>query len=245
MSDLSQQNNESTLITERTDVYLDWDSGNTSEDRAAYSALQKNHSLPVVCKKKILEVRDEQLQVELIRGAQQGKRQCLEQLARQAKDRLHVYVYRLTQQHELSQEIVQESLVAMFEVIGKLREPDRFCPWLYSIATNKLRCHYKNEHIRRKANMSSITRNLPPNQRQSGFENLVGEELRQIVSMAMNKLKTRYKAVLIMRCYDDMSYSEIAESLGSSEFGTRMLFIRAKRTLQKELSRNGFGAGNW
>jgi RNA polymerase sigma factor (sigma-70 family) len=93
--------------------------------------------------------------------------------------------------------------------------------------------------------MSGITSKLLPNQRQSGFDNLVDEELRQIVSMAMNKLKARYKAVLIMRCYDDMSYSEIAESLNSSKFGTRMLFIRAKRTLQKELSRNGFGAGKW
>jgi RNA polymerase sigma-70 factor (ECF subfamily) len=184
----------------------------------------------------------QQLQIELIRGAQQGNRQCLEQLARQAKGCLEVYVYRLTQQHELSQEIVQESLLEMFKVIGKLREPDHFWPWLYGIATNKLRRHYKKEQARRKVAMSSITGKLSPNQRQSGFENLVGEELKQIVSRAMNKLKTRYKAVLIMRCYDDMSYSEIAESLGSSEFGTRMLFMRGKRALQKELSRNGFGA---
>ena len=33
MSDLYQQNNESTLTAERTDVYLDWDSGNKSEGR--------------------------------------------------------------------------------------------------------------------------------------------------------------------------------------------------------------------
>ncbi|MHC4432298.1 MAG: RNA polymerase sigma factor [Planctomycetota bacterium] len=54
----------------------------------------------------------------------------------------------------------------------------------------------------------------------------------------------RHKAVLVMRCYDGMTHSEIAESLGCSEFSTRMLFLRAKRALQRELSRNGFAKGS-
>ncbi len=41
MSDLYQQNNESTLTADRTDVYLDWDSGNNSKGRAASSVLTK------------------------------------------------------------------------------------------------------------------------------------------------------------------------------------------------------------
>ena len=201
--------------------------------------LQQNHSLPAVHKKKLLEGR-QQLQIEIVRGAQQGNRQCLEQLARQAKGCLEVYVYRITQQHELSQEIVQESLLEMFKVIGKLRKPDHFWPWLYGIATNKLRRHYRTEQKQRKIVLSSLTGKLSPMQRQSSFENLVGEELKQIISSAMNKLKIQHKAVLIMRCYNDMAYSEIAESLGSSEVRIRMLFMRGKRALQKELCRNGF-----
>lgn len=183
------------------------------------------------------------LQIELIRGAQRGNKQCLEQLARQAKDRLHTYVYRLTQREELTQEIVQESLVEMFKVIGKLRKEDRFWPWLYGIATNKLRRHYRTEQTQRRVAISSV-RKRTPKDRQDGFENLVSEELKQIVSGAMKKLRTRHKAVLVMRCYDDMPYSQIAETMGCSEFSTRMLFMRAKRALQKELSRNGFGKGS-
>ncbi len=187
----------------------------------------------------------EQLQqIELIKGAQRGNRQCLEELAEQAKERLQVYVYRLTQQQELTAEIVQESLVEMFKVIGKLRESDRFWPWLYGIATNKLHRYYRTEQKQRKFATADMPEKMTFKERQGGFEKLVGEELKQIVAKAMNKLKTRHKAVLVMRCYDDMAYSEIAESIGSSEFGTRMLFVRAKRALQKELSRNGFSRGS-
>jgi len=183
-------------------------------------------------------------QIELIRGAQRGNKQCLDQLAQQARERLRTYVFRLTQQEDLTQEIVQESLLEMFKVIGKLRKADRFWPWLYGIATNKLRRYYRTERTQRKVAISSLQKKRTLNDHQDGFENLVGEELKQIVSGAMKKLRTRHKAILIMRCYDDMPYSEIAESMGCSEFSTRMLFMRAKRALQKELSRNGFGKGS-
>ncbi|MFQ6035208.1 MAG: RNA polymerase sigma factor, partial [Sedimentisphaerales bacterium] len=183
-------------------------------------------------------------QIELIRQAQRGDRQCLDQLAQQARERLRTYVYRLTQRDDLTQEIVQESLFEMCKVLGKLQKTDRFWPWLYGIATNKLRRYYRTEHTQRKLAINSVTKKGIPKDRQDGLERLVSEELKQIVAEAMAKLRTRHKAVLVMRCYDGMAYSEIAESMGCSEFSTRMLFLRAKRALQRELSRNGFGKGS-
>ncbi|MHC4204121.1 MAG: RNA polymerase sigma factor, partial [Planctomycetota bacterium] len=180
-------------------------------------------------------------QIELIRRAQCGDRQCLGQLAKQARERLYTYVYRLTQQNDLAEEIVQESLLEMCKVIGKLKKSDRFWPWLYGIAINKLRRYYRTEQAQRRVAVSSMKRKSTVKERQDGLENLVSEELKHIVSGAMKKLRTRHKAVLVMRCYDGMPYSDIAESMGCSEFSTRMLFLRAKRALQRELSRNGFG----
>ncbi len=188
---------------------------------------------------------DQQLdQVELIRRAQCGDRQCLEELAEQARGRLHTYVYRLTQQDELTQEIVQESLFEMYKVLGKLKSAERFWPWLHGIATNKLKRHYRTERTQRNLAVSSAERKGSSKERQDGLERLVGEELKQIVCSAMQKLRTQHKAVLVMRCYDGMAYADIAEAMGCSEFGTRMLFLRAKRALQRELSKNGFGKGS-
>ena len=188
---------------------------------------------------------DEQCdQIELIRRAQYGNKECLDQLAEQARKRLHTYVYRLTQQEELTQEIVQESLFEMCKVLGKLEKADRFWPWLHGIATNKLRRYYRTERTQRNLATASLTEKASHKERQDGLERLVGEELKTIVWSAMKKLKTQHKAVLVMRCYDQMAYADIAEAMGTSEFGTRMLFMRAKRALQKELSRNGFGKGS-
>jgi RNA polymerase sigma-70 factor (ECF subfamily) len=182
--------------------------------------------------------------IPLVELAQRGDKLSLNRLAGIAGERLRVYVYRLTQNNDLTQEIVQESLLEMCKVLGKLQRADRFWSWLYGIATNKLHRHYRTEKALQHAAASEERRRGSVKERQGGFENLVSQELRQIVSTAMQKLRTRHKAVLIMRCYDGMSYSEIAESMGCSEFSTRMLFMRAKQSLQKELSRNGFGKGS-
>lgn len=182
--------------------------------------------------------------IELVERARQGDKQSLSQLATMARERLRVYVYRLTQSQDLTQEIVQESLLEMCRVLGKLKQNDRFWPWLYGIATNKLHRHHRTEKAMRNAAAAEERRRGPMKERQGGLENLVSQELRQIVSTAMQKLRTRYKAVLVMRCYDGMTYAEIADSMGCTEFSTRMLFVRAKRALQKELSRNGFSKGS-
>jgi len=183
-------------------------------------------------------------QVELVERARQGDKASLEKLAAMARERLRVYVYRLTQKDDLTQEIVQESLLEMCKILGKLQKTDRFWPWLYGIATNKLHRHYRTEKAMRHAVASEERRRQTIREREEGFEGLVGEELKQIVSNAMQKLRTRHKAVLVMRCYDGMSYSDIAESMGCNEFSTRMLFVRAKRALQKELLKSGFGRGS-
>jgi len=128
-------------------------------------------------------------QIELIRQAQRGDRECLDQLAQQARERLRTYVYRLTQRDDLTQEIVQESLFEMCKVLGKLKRTDRFWPWLYGIATNKLRRYYRTEHTQRKLAINSVAKKATPKDRQDGLDRLVSEELRQIVSEAMQKLR--------------------------------------------------------
>ncbi|MBL7186819.1 MAG: RNA polymerase sigma factor [Phycisphaerae bacterium] len=182
--------------------------------------------------------------VELIERARRGDKASLDELATLARERLRTYVYRMTQEDSLTQDIVQETLFEMCKALGKLKNTERFWPWLHGIATNKLKRFYRTERTQRNLAAASAKRKGEMADRVDGLENLVSEELKGIVSAAMKKLRVRHKAVLVMRCYDGMTHSEIAESLGCSEFSTRMLFLRAKRALQRELSRNGFAKGS-
>ncbi len=59
MAVLIQQNTESTVIAENIDISLNCGDGNNARGRITAPALQKNHLLLLVCKKKILKVRQQ------------------------------------------------------------------------------------------------------------------------------------------------------------------------------------------
>jgi RNA polymerase sigma factor (sigma-70 family) len=180
----------------------------------------------------------------LVRQARLGNRESLETLSKLVRGRLYAYVYRIVLREHLAQDIVQESMLEMFKVLGELQRADRFWPWLRGIAFNKIRRHYMEEKRRREVPASKLQK---PRHRSTeahaGFAKLVSEELKQIVISTMGELKPQYRKVLIMRCYEEMEYSEIAELMGCSELSSRVLFCRAKRSLQKHLSNKGFRKG--
>jgi hypothetical protein len=59
MSDLCQQNAESGVIPENTEVSMNWGTGKKSKGRADSLKLQNNHLLPRVRKRKVLKVRQQ------------------------------------------------------------------------------------------------------------------------------------------------------------------------------------------
>ncbi len=180
---------------------------------------------------------------ELVVKAQHGDDESLNRLSEDVRQRLYTYVFRLTMREELSQDIVQESMLEMFRFLDKLERADRFWPWLRRIAMNKVYHHYRREKARRTVSMSESGYQGVGEQGHEGLANLVTQELKQIVRDTMVHLRARYREVLVMRCYEDMDYAQIAEELGCSEFNARVLFFRAKKSLAKQLSRRGLGKG--
>jgi RNA polymerase sigma-70 factor (ECF subfamily) len=180
--------------------------------------------------------------IQLVKQAQSGDEESMNHLAEVVREPLCIYVHRLTLDDALTQDILQETLLEMFKFLNKLEKANRFWSWLLRIATNNVNDHYKREGRRRTASMSKMPE-AGPKEKQEGLENLIGQELKQVVSAAMSALKPQHRTVLTLRCYEELAYSEISEVIGCSTFGARMLFVRAKKALVKQLSRRGFGKG--
>ncbi|MBN2138993.1 MAG: sigma-70 family RNA polymerase sigma factor [Sedimentisphaerales bacterium] len=182
--------------------------------------------------------------IELVRRARLGDSKSLAALAERFRGRLYAYVYRIVVDRDLAQDVVQETMLQMLTVIGKLENAERFWPWLRAIAFNRIRRAYKegkNRRSRAMANKSNGERR--DSQEDGGLAKLVAEELRGAVVACIKELKPEQRRVLTMRCYEEMEYSEIGELTGCSELGARVRFCRAKRALQKRLSKKGFGKG--
>ena len=182
--------------------------------------------------------------LELVKKAQLGDKECLNRLAEAARVRLREYVQRLTLQEDLTEDIVQESILEMFKVFDKLKKADRFWNWLDGIAFNKVRSHYGRRWRHKTKSVSDAGCEIAETNSPDGLAEMVTAELKQIVIKSMHRLQPRHRAVLTMRCYKGMKYSEIAELMKCSEFGVQALFYRAKKALAKELSHHGLGKGS-
>ena len=127
--------------------------------------------------------------IELVKRARLGDDKSLEQLAQNVRGRLYAYVYRMVLDADAAQDIVQESMLEMFKILGKLEKDDRFWPWLRGIAFNKMRRHAAKERRHRKIPIRETARaKSAPGPAGESLADAVGEEIKQIVVKAMGEL---------------------------------------------------------
>jgi len=170
--------------------------------------------------------------VRLVKRAKLGDKESLDRLTELAVERLRVDIFRLTLREDLAEDVVQETLFEMLRVLKDLKDAHRFWPWLYKIALNKVRQHYRVEKRRQTVTVSAAEQKDSQRSSEHVMAEAISRELRDIVLGAMRRLKPRQRAILTMRCYREMGYSQIAESMGCSEFAAKMLFYRAKKSLR-------------
>jgi len=181
--------------------------------------------------------------MDLILQARQGDKASLNQLAEVASVRVEQFIYRITLREDVSHDVAQETIIEMLKIFGKLRHVERFWYWLYGIARNKMLKHFRQDRRHNGASISDHENDLVGLDRDQTVAQVVTEELRQIVVQCIKQLHPRHRAILTLRCYEQMEYSDIAEHLGCTEFGARSLFYRAKKSLAKKLTSHGLGKG--
>jgi len=186
---------------------------------------------------------EEQTWSELVKLAQQGRSESVDLLAQKAEGRLRAYVYRVTLDFELTEDLSQEVLLQMVKSLDGLNKAESFWPWMYRIAQNKIRQYYKTKEktalVSEPAFFQDFLAYRGDYQKDEGLRRLVNKDLSKKVMAAMKQIRQQYRAILSLRCFEDLSYSDIAVAMDCSEVRARVLFYRAKHALKKELGHQG------
>ncbi|MHC4526616.1 MAG: RNA polymerase sigma factor [Planctomycetota bacterium] len=176
---------------------------------------------------------------DLVAAAKAGNRSSLSQLAVCIRQRLYPYLERRTCDKDLSEDVLQETLLAMVRFIPRLEDLGSFWPWIYSIAGNKIKSHYRRQQ-RRRGLLSGGTADTYCRQRRQDSRDAsdvaVDRETQQAVLAALGRLDRQYRDVVQQHCLQEMSFSEIATATGCSCEQVRTRFFRAKRSLRARLS---------
>ncbi len=180
----------------------------------------------------------------LVEQAGLGNRESMEQLAREAELRLRAYIYRTTLDEDLTNDLVQETLLEMVKSLKGLRRVKNFWPWVFRIASNKTIDYFRMRKSRSAVQFSTLEDSLLDSvlRDESGEAagSVMRRELGQMVFRAIAKLKYRQRAILSLRCFEDMPYPQIAQAVGCTENEARVSFFRAKQALKRQLTRRGF-----
>ena len=125
------------------------------------------------------------------------------------------YLYRLVGGDRLlAEDLVQETFLRLLR--QRTCPPDRpFKPWLYTIATNLARDHFKSVAVRqrwRRGDEEDALLHLSDSAPGPEERALVAEQGSE-VRAALAELSEEYRLVIILRFYQGFSLSDIAEAL--------------------------------
>lgn len=167
---------------------------------------------------------------ELVIAIQEGDVFAFEYLVRRYQKRLHSFVRRVVGDHQAAQDVVQESFISLYKTIDRVDTGKKFSTYVFSIARNKAISHLRS--LKKQISLEEIT---VMDEDESLYEGLIASEARHTVGKALARLEEKYRRVIRLYYFDDLSYEEIGKTMRIPVNTVRTHLSRAKIALRKLL----------
>ena len=161
----------------------------------------------------------------LIIGCKDGSNECFSQIVDMYANRCYGYFYRLTGNHDLSDELLSELFVKLVEKIGSYKGGS-FEGWLFRIAANLFHDHLRGKQRRKKL----IEARQGQIESDSRAPAKAEDERIDRLQIQLQRLDTDTRELILLRYYSQMSFKEIAR-MRSEPIGTTL--AKTHRGLKK------------
>ncbi|MGB7062541.1 MAG: sigma-70 family RNA polymerase sigma factor [Candidatus Zixiibacteriota bacterium] len=174
---------------------------------------------------------------ELILKAQKGDLHSFDVLVGRYQRKIYFLALRMVKGHDAADDIAQETFINAYSAIKSFKIGYSFYTWLYRICMN-LSINYLK---RRKFVIpeSQFEEETSPLERGAAgadpSNHLALKELEDKIEKALDSLPPKFKAVLVLRVYEDLSYEEIAKTLKISIGTVMSRLFRARERMQEIL----------
>ncbi len=155
--------------------------------------------------------------------------QNIEEIYNQYSKMLYKYIFCLSGNEELSEEIVQETFLVAVKDINKFEGKCKISTWLCSIAKNiwyqKLRKDKKNIPIDEVSNTLILEESIE--------EKICEKETKMELLKNIQKLDEDTRNVIYLRAFGNLNYEEIAEIMNKTSSWARVTYFRGKQKLRE------------
>jgi len=197
--------------------------------------LQNSFSMQSVNQQNQYKYTDE----ELIASFQNGNEQAYIELVRRYRDRLMTFVFRFLGDMELSEDIVQDTMIKVYTHKHYYKEIAKFSTWIYTIAGNLAKTELRKRKRRKVTLLSQMNTDdrkyeIPSTELQS--EDIVqGEYTERYIQKAILQLPLHFRTVVILRDIQELSYEEISKIVNVPLGTVKSRINRARLQLQQTL----------
>lgn len=150
--------------------------------------------------------------------------------------------YRFVNVKEIAEDLTQDVFIEVYRSIKNFRGESKLSTWIYRIAVTKSLDYLKAQKRKKRfAYLKSIfgdeelEEQLPMNDVTNPDTILENKNRIEILLNALSTLPESQRVAFTLSKYDELSYKEIAEILGTTIPSVESLIHRAKKNLKKKL----------
>ncbi|MFN9845098.1 MAG: sigma-70 family RNA polymerase sigma factor [Planctomycetota bacterium] len=182
--------------------------------------------------------RQERTDPELIEAVLAGSEEAFAALVERYQDRVVRLLSRYCRDAIECEDLAQEVFLKVFRKLHTFQGESQFFTWLYRIAVNAATDHISRASTRRLKLVEDDSALDERNERDdSPLAPLLSAELAVAVRAIVDALPEKFRTVLVLREYEDLSYTEIAEVLGVQMGTVESRLFRARQRVKEALER--------
>ncbi len=165
----------------------------------------------------------------------------MEEIYEEYSKLIYNYLFSLTNNVEISQELMQETFYSAIKNIKKFKGNSSVKTWLLKIAVNKWKNYLKTSKNNQLYSLDEDIKEIEKLLSEPSFEkDLMEKEKRIFLYKSIHKLDENTKEVIYLRLESNFSFKEIGNILGKSEEWARITFYRGKQKLKEDFENEGF-----
>ncbi len=169
-----------------------------------------------------------------MRRVASGERDALSLLLRRYASPLLTFLRRMNGDHHRSEELFQETFLALWAGRKKYEFPRPFRAWLFGIASNKCLAELRRRSGR-PGSWQDFDGDVLPAPVAEPVDAVIASETAALVQAAVLRLPARQRSVVALRVWNGLSYAEIADALGCSEGTVRSNMFHGLEAIRKRL----------
>ncbi len=154
-------------------------------------------------------------------------------------DRVYGFVRRMVGSEHLAEDLTQDILMHVIEHLGSY-DPDRALrPWVFTIATNKVRDFWRSRRHQDRQQEVSLELDETGGWARANTprpeEGLASNERTAAIEAAIEDLPDSMRSTLVLRYYEGMSFEDIGKIIDRNETAVRKRYSRALDELRTAL----------